>query len=738
MNQMILERRQFLKGSGALFIAFTIADVIPAEAQTAPQKSLAADAVDSYLVVERDGRVTLYAGKVDIGTGARVAYRQIVAEELDIPIERIAMIDGDTALCPDQGGTGGSTGIVNGGMQIRQAAASARQALLVMAGMRLNAPSTELAVADGVVRARDGRTVAYGDLVGGGHFDVKLDPKAPLKDPGQYKYVGQPVQRPDLPAKMTGRHTYVHDFRLPNMLHARVVRPAAIGATLAEVDERSIANIPGARVVRINNFLAVVAEREWNAVRAAKALRVRWTGGGGLPGSEGVHAAVRAAEVARNEDLIKKGDSAGTLRGAARKFAATYEWPAQSHASMGPSCALADYKPDSLTVWSSSQGTHGLRRIIGRELNIPVEQIRVIYMDGSGSYGTNGSDDVAADAVLISRAVGRPVRVQWMREDEHGFDPKGPPQLLDVRAALDASGNIAAWETEAWLPENTPNFRSRPMLAFLAAGIPQPVGQSVAQVQGNAYPSYDLPNITATVHWLKSTPLRPSNLRAPGKPGNVFAVESFIDELAAAANRDALEFRLAHLKDDFGLGLLKRVADRMNWKSRPSPNRDNRNGAVLLGRSITYVWYKHMDNRMALGLEVSVERATGKVRVTRVVAAVESGLMINPDGVKNQVEGNIVQAVSRTLLEEVTFDQSGVTSVDWRSYPILTFPDVPVVEVELIGTPRDKPLGAGEAASAPVPAAIANAVFDATGARIRRVPLTPARVRGALVSTRQT
>jgi CO/xanthine dehydrogenase Mo-binding subunit len=284
---------------------------------------------------------------------------------------------------------------------------------------------------------------------------------------------------------------------------------------------------------------------------------------------------------------------------------------------------------------------------------------------------------VAADAVLISRAVGRPVRVQWMREDEHGFDPKGPPQLLDVRGALDASGNIAAWETEAWLPENTPNLRSRPMLAFLEAGIPQPVGQSVAQVQGNAYPSYDLPNMTATVHWLKTTPLRPSNLRAPGKPGNTFAVESFIDELAAAAKRDPLEFRLAHMKDQAGISILKKVAERMDWKPRPSPNR-------------------------------------------------------------NQVEGNILQALSRTLYEEVVFDTEGVTSVDWVSYPILTFPDAPMVDVELIGTVRDKPLGAGEAASAPVPAAVGNAVFDAIGVRMRKVPLTPARIGGALVSQRQT
>jgi len=648
------------------------------------------------------------------------------------------MIEGDTALTPDQGGTGGSTGIVVGGMQIRQAAATARQALLAMAAKTLNLAPADLTIDDGVIHTRDGRSVAYGDLIAGGHFDVKLNKDAPLKDPGQYKVVGQAVERPDLPAKMTGRHTYVQDFRLPGMLHARVIRPRTVGAALAEVDEGSIAAIPGARVVRINNFLAVVAEREWNAVRAAKALRVRWTGGGGLPGSDRVHDGMRRTEIAKDETLIKQGDSAGILRGAARRFAASYEWPAQSHGSMGPSCAVADFKPESLTVWSSSQGTHGLRRNLARDLGMPVEQVRVIYLDGAGSYGTNGSDDVAADAVLISRGVGRPVRVQWMREDELGFDPKGPPQLLDLRGALDASGNIAAWETEAWLPENTPNLRSRPLLGFLAAGIPQPVGQSVAQVQGNVYPSYELPNMTATVHWLKTTPLKPSNLRAPGKPGNAYAVECFIDELAVAARRDPLEFRLAHLKDEFGAGLLKRVADRMGWKSRPAPNRDNGNGAVLLGRGISYVWYKHMDNRMALGLEASVERATGKVKVTRVVCAIECGLMINPDAVRNQVEGNILQAVSRTLLEEVVFDSSGVTSVNWASYPILTYPDAPVLEIDLVGSPRDKPLGAGEAASAPVPAAIGNAVFDATGARMRRVPLTPARVRAALVGQRQT
>lgn len=733
MNQMILERRQFLMAGGAFAVGFAIAPSMALAADANyPLRDVAADNVDSFLVIAQNGDVTLYCGKVDIGTGARAAFRQIVAEELDVDYARIAMIDGDTALCPDQGGTGGSTGIVQGGMQIRQASATARAALVAMAAKSLGVAADEISVENGIARAKDGRTISYASLVGGKKIEVKVDRAAKPKDPGTYKVVNQSLKRPDLPAKMTGRHTYVHDFRLPGMLHARVIRAPAIGATLLEVDEASIANIPGARIVRIKDFLAVAAEKEWNAVRAARALRARWTGGGGLPGSEGVHAAMRTTEVSRDETLVKNGDSGAGIRGAARRFQATYQWPAQSHASMGPSCAVADYKPEVLTVWSSSQGTHGVRRVLARALNMPVEKIRVIYRDGAGSYGTNGSDDVAADAVLISRELGRPVRVQWSREDEHGWDPKGPPQLLDLRAGLDATGNIVGWETEAFLPENTPNLASRPLVGLVAAGIPQPVGLSVAQVQGNAYPSYDLPNMSATVHWLKATPLRPSNLRAPGKPGNTFAVESFIDELAAAAGRDPLEFRLAHIKDALGTDLLKRVAQRMDWKPRAAPNRDNQGADFLKGRGISYIWYKHMDNRLALGIEVEIERRTGKVRVTRAVCACESGQMINPDAVRAQIEGNILQTISRTLYEEVAFDTQAVTSVDWQSYPILTFPDVPALEIDLIGSPRDKPLGAGEAASAPVPSAIGNAVFDATGVRIRRVPLTPARVLAAM------
>ncbi len=741
MNQIAIERRQFLQAGGALVVGFALAPMdafaqqLGAPQAAFPLRGVASDNVDSFLAIARNGDVTLYSGKVDLGTGLRAAYGQIVAEELDVPYERVTLIEGDTALTPDQGGTGGSTGIVGGGMQIRQAAATARQTLLKMAATRLGVDAKDLTVTDGVVRAQGGRSISYGDLVAGGQFDVKTDTKAPLKDPGQYKYVGKPLPRPDLPAKMTGRHTYVHDFKLPNMLHARIVRPTAIGATLTDVDESSIANIPGARVVRIKDFLAVVAESEWNAVRAARQLRARWTGGGGLPGSDSVHAAMRTTAADKDEDLIKRGNAASVLQAnSARLHSATYEWPAQSHASMGPSCAVADIKPGQATIWSASQGTHRARQVLARGLGIPEAQLRVIYLDGAGCYGMNGHDDVAAEAALISRALSRPVRLQWMREDEHGWDPKGPPQLLDLRAALDANGNIAAWEIEAFLPMNTPNLPSRPLLGFVAAGIPQPDGQSVAQIQGNAYPSYDLDNITATVHWLKTTPLRPSNLRAPGKLGNCYAVECFMDELAAAAKRDPLEYRLHHLKDERGAAILKRAAEMMNWQSRPSPRSGTANERVSLGRAIVYVHYKHVDNRMGLGVEVAVDRATGKVKVNRVVCAYEAGLMINPDAMRNQVEGNIMQAVSRTLYEETTFDQAKVTSVDWQSYPILTFPDAPVLQIDLMGSPRDKPMGAGEAASAPVPAAIGNAVFDAIGVRMRRVPLTPARVRAALAA----
>jgi CO/xanthine dehydrogenase Mo-binding subunit len=516
------------------------------------------------------------------------------------------------------------------------------------------------------------------------------------------------------------------------MLHGRVIRPPAIGATLLSADESSIASIPGARVVRIKNFLGVCAETEWNAIRAARQLKVTWSSWAGLPEHAKLFAEVRATPVVRDEVIANRGDVSSVFMVGGRTLSATYEWPIQTHGSMGPSCAVADVKPDGATIWTASQATHKFRSAFARILGLPEAKVRLIYLDGSGCYGMNGHEDAAADAALMSKALGRPVRVQWSREDEHGWDPKGPPQLLDFRAAVNERGEVIAWDSQAWLPENTAGLPNIPLLAPEAAGIPQPMGRSSAMIQQNVDPPYQFPNIRAVIHWLRDTPLRPSNIRSPGKVANCFATESFTDEVAALVGADPVEFRLRYLKNPRGVEAIRRAAARMGWSPRPSPQAVNRAAPVLTGRGFTYVHYKHSENHVAMGMEVEVERASGRIRVTRVVCAHDCGLMINPDCVQNQVEGNILQSLSRTLHEEVLFDRSRVTSVDWASYPILTFPEVPAIEFELINRPDQPPMGVGEAASTPVPAALANAVFDATGVRLRTVPFRSDRVKAAM------
>ena len=722
-----ISRRFFLAGTAGLVVAFST------RAAHASPVTVAKDQVDGFLAIGPDGAVTIYSGKVDLGTGARAALRQIVAEELGAQIHRIALVEGDTALTPDQGPTSGSTGIAVGGMQIRQAAATARQALIAMGAERLGKRPADLEAWDGEIRPiAGGDSVAFADLLQGRAFDLGIDPKAPLKNPDSYRIVGKEIRRPDIPAKMTGKHLYVHEFTVAEMLHGRTIRPPAIGAKLIEVDEKSVAAIPGVvKVVRIGNFLGVVAESEWSAIRAARALKAKWSTPATLPGSDRVYDAMRAARVDREDVLNSRGDPTAAMSAAARTLQATYLWPTQSHASLGPSCAVADVRADAATIWTASQGTHKYRPIFARFLKLPPENVRLIYLDGSGCYGMNGHDDAAADAALLSQAVGKPVRVQWMREDEHGWDPKGPAQILDMKGALDTAGTITAWETLAWLPRNTPGLPAVPLLAPVDAGIEPSGGDSAGLLSLNADPPYAMPNMRATIRWLDGTALRPSNLRAPGKIGNVFAVESFYDELAAAAAADPLAFRKRALTEPRAHAVLDSVAARMNWTARPSPAAD-RSGAILRGRGIAYVHYKQTENYAAIGAEVEVERATGRIRVTRMYCAHDCGLIISPDGVRAQVEGNILQTVSRTLYEEVTFDKSRVTSTDWSSYPILTFPDAPTLDIVLIDRPHEKPLGAGEAAAAPVAAAIGNAVFDATGIRLRQAPFTPARVKAAL------
>jgi len=730
--QASMGRRQFLQAGGALVVGFTLP--LPAYAQRQPGadaalgKTLDVNAVDGFVAVNADGTVTIYSGKVDLGQGLRIAIPQMAAEELGIDVARIVMVEGDTALTPDQGPTAGSSGIMRGGIQIRQAAATAREALVAMVASRSNLPPADFDTAEGEVRRKSGGAgIAFGQLVGGKHLDVKVNPKAALRDPASYVVVGKPIARPDIPGKVSGRHIYVHDFKVAGMMHGRILRPPSVGATLLSVDAASVKSLPGVRVVRVNDFLAVVAANEWDAVSATKLLKARWSDPASLIGAAAVRESLRAGPFAGDETLVKKGDVAAALAGAT-KVSAEFYWPMQSHASMGPSCAVADVRGGKATIWSASQATHRFRETIARALELPKDAVRVIYLDGSGCYGMNGHDDAAADAALLSKAVGKPVRVQWSREDEHGWDPKGPPQLLTLEGALGADGKIAAWRTQMFIPKATASLPNMPLLALDAAGIAQTPGITTGLISQNGDPPYAVPNQEVVVHWLPTSPLRPSNFRAPGKVANCFAVESFTDMLAASAKRDCVDFRLQALTDPRGVEVIRRASALIGWQPRPSPAP----GATGTGRGFAYMHYKHNESYVAMAMEVDVDRATGRIRVRRVACAHDCGLVINPDALRSQIEGNILQTLSRTLFEEVAFDRSRVTSVDWASYPILQFPDAPEFLIDIVSRPLEPPLGAGEASATPVPAALANAVFDATGARLTTVPFTRDRVRAAL------
>jgi nicotinate dehydrogenase subunit B len=726
----MLSRRALLKSGGALVVMLGFPRVPAAQRLAdiggAPGKPLDVNEVDGFLAIHRDGSVTLYSGKVDLGQGLRIAIPQMAAEELGVDIGRITLVEGDTSLTPDQGATAGSSGVMRGGVQIREAAATAREALLAMGAERLGTPASTLVAVNGEVRPRAGGAgIPFGDLVGEKRFSLKVDRKAPLKRPADYTIVGKSLPRPDVPAKSTGRHAYVHDFKLAGMLHARVIRPASVAARLESLDEASIAGIPEARVVRLQNFVAVVAPDEWDAVSAARALKVTWSDARTLVGHTGVPEWMRKGPH-DDQSLSNKGDAKAVLASNPDRVGASYYWPLQTHGSMGPSCAVADVRNDRATIWTASQATHRFRNVYARVLGLPPDAVRLIYMDGAGCYGMNGHDDAAADAALISKAVGKPVRVQWMRADEHAWDPKGPPQLLALEGALAGDGSIAAWRSEMWLPRATANLPNVPLLGPQDAGIVQTPGLSTGLISQNADPPYAVANLDVLVHWLKDSPLRPSNIRAPGKIANVFAVEAFTDELAAKAKIDPLEFRLRGISDPRGIEVLKRTAALIGWQ----PRRGRASGSI--GRGIAYAHYKHNETYVAMAMEVEVDRASGAIRVRRVACAHDCGLVINPDAVKAQIEGNILQTLSRTLHEEVEFDAARVTSVDWKSYPILTFPEVPEIAIDLVMRQDDPPLGAGEASCVNVPAALANAVYDAAGIRLRVVPFTRDRVKAAL------
>ncbi len=736
------DRREFLKASGALAIGFSMMGATAAGASSGPAlrapKSVAKEAVDSWLSISPDNRITVYSGKVDLGTGTRTALAQMAAEELDVAFERIEMVMGDTATTPDQWMTGANLTISQGGTELRRAAASARKILVDRAAQRLGVPVADLIVEDGVVRMKTdpARAVRYSELLGNG-LQMQVDPKAEVKKSPQYKVIGRSIPRVDIPAKVTGEFEYVHDVRLPGMLHARVVRPDDIGAKVLSVDDSAARKVNGfVQTVRKGNFVAVVARSEWGAIKAARALKVSWGMGTGLPDQATVFESWRKRPIAKEDVTQTTGNVAEALGGAAKRVKATYDFAVQTHATIGPSCAVADFKDGKLTVWTSSQATHSMQHELSLITGLPQSAIRLTFIEGAGCYGRNGTEDAAADAAVIAQLIGKPVRLQWTRADETARSPKSPPRTMDFEAGLDAQGNVVAWSSEFYIALNhIVAFKPLdfPLLAATDVGIPRP-GNWIGFLFQNSGQPYQIANVKVNTKHVAEAFFRSSHLRSPGRIENSFANESFMDELASAAGVDPVEFRMRYLKDSRASDVIQAAAKLAGWQKRAGPNPDAGSGNIVKGRGISYLRYNNAITYVAAVAEVEVNKATGEIKVRRICLSHDCGEMVNPDGVANQVEGGVQQTVSRTLMETVKWDRSKVLSVDWASYPIARFPDMPKVELALIDRPGTPAWGAGEPTACAIPAAIANAVFDATGVRVRSIPLTPDKVKAALAA----
>jgi len=729
----LLSRRALLGRGGALVVTYAVASqaIVAHAATQPPEKSVSPDEVGGFISIDATGEVTIYSGKVELGTGAVTAIAQIAAEELSVSLDRVVMIQGDTQLTPNQEPTYASFTIQRGGMQIRRAAATAREALLQLAADSLKMAKDTLEVRNGLITSRTGgNSIPYAQLVGGRELTMTIDPAAPLKDPKDYTIVGTSVPRLDIPAKIFGTFDFVQDHKLPGMLHARVIHPAAVGATIERWNDDACRKIPGyLRAVRKGNFLAVIATDEWAAIRASTAIVASWSAWAGLPEQSKLFEYVRASEIGRIEVLQSTGDASEEQKPDGRTLQATYELAMNTHGSIGPSCAVADFKDGFLTVWTPTQACHLLRTQLATMLQLQPARIRCIFVEGAGCYGRNGADDCSSEAALIATMIGRPVRLQWMRADEHGWDPKGPPAVLDYRAEIDSEGRISKWNADYFLNERPMQRSGATLLAATLANLPK-FGSGPGTYNAGLGIPYSLPNSKLTAHWLADTPLPAAWIRAPGRLQNTFGNESFLDEIAATTATDPLEIRTRHLTDHRGLELLDRLRKLAEWEPRGTRPRDS--GPVARGRGISYTKYELVRTYVGVVADVTVDRTTGAIKVDRVFVAHDCGQIINPDGLRNQIEGNIVQTVSRTLIEKVTFSRSAVTSLNWGSYPILTFPNVPDVVIDLIDRPYEPPWGAGEPATSVIPAAIANAVFDATGARLRSVPFRPAQVLAAL------
>lgn len=735
-----LDRRSVLQGTGTLVVWFSLGGVSQAQQTPKPEGPKLPGSLDqnrfldSWIRIDAANAITVFTGKAELGQGIRTALLQVAAEELDAEPGDIELVTADTGLTPDEGFTAGSQSMQNSGTAIRNAAAQVREILLAEAARQLGQPAESLTISGLTISAADGRSLKYSALIPPAGLHVEAVPQSRLKPPGSFRLMGKPLQRVDIPGKVTGATAYVHDLRLDGMLHARIVRPPGPQAILQSVDDSVVRTMPGVvTVVRDGNFLAVVAEQEFQAIAAMRALteKAQWQETPSLPD-----------QFSLPENLEKNAREVGTVAEAGASapanggpaFEAVYTRPYQIHGSIGPSCAVAQMQGDQLTVWSHTQGVYPDREAIAEMLAMPVEKVRVIHMEGSGCYGHNGADDAAADAALIARSLnGRPVRVQWMREQEHAWEPFGPAMLIKVRASLGGDGRIEGWNYDLW--SSTHGTRPGGAGALLAAqhmanaftpATPKLSITPNGSGDRNADPLYDLPNKKVLWHFIPGMPLRVSSLRALGAYANVFALESSIDELSYLAKADPVEFRLRHMKDERARAVMELARDKFGWADAAELPEGR-------GRGFAFARYKNHAAYLALAVELDVERNTGRARLVRAAAAIDSGEIVNPDGIRNQTQGGILQAASWTLFEAVTFNDRRVTSVDWASYPILRFADVPKqIDVHIIDRPGEAFLGTGEAAQGPTAAALANALRHATGKRFYDLPFTREKLLAAL------
>ncbi|MBV9017989.1 MAG: xanthine dehydrogenase family protein molybdopterin-binding subunit [Alphaproteobacteria bacterium] len=736
MRAAMLSRRAVLAGAGALVVSLTpaprrVAAQAPA-GSTLPPSFEKSPMLDAWIRIEADGKITVFTGKAELGQGIKTALIQIAAEELVVPPEAIHLITADTALTPDEAYTAGSHSMQDSGTAIRHAAAEVRELLLGAAAGRWQLATERLQATGGAVIADDGRRAGYGELVSGELLHVRAEPHAKPVDPAHHRMVGASLPRVDIPAKVAGGEAYVQDLRLPETVHARVVRPPSYGATLRRVDAAAAEKMPGVvKIHRDGSYLAVIAAGEYQAIAAARALAAaaEWAEGAKLPERDGLFDWL-AAQPAQQVPVL---DDLGEMPSGMRVVEGSYRRAYQMHGSIGPSCAVGLFKNGALTVWTHSQGVYPLRGALAQLTQLPLDKLRCIQVEGSGCYGHNAADDAGADAALLAMAVpGRPVRVQWMREDEHAWEPYGSAMMTKVRAALGGDGRIAAWDysVRSCVHATRPGPAGNLMPAwYRAQPIAQPAPKALPLPEGgghrNAAPIYKIPNARVVYDFVPAMPLRVSALRSLGAYMNVFSIESFMDELAQAAQADPIEFRLRHLDDSRAREVITIAADRFGW-----PAYKKQNGR---GRGFAFARYKNLAAYMALAVEIELDRETGRVRLARAVAAVDSGEAVNPDGIKNQIEGGILQSASWTLYESVAFDRTRVTSRDWGSYPILRFSAVPdEVDIHIVDRPRTPFLGTGEAAQGPTAAAIVNAVADAAGVRLRDIPMTAARVKAAI------